>query len=37
VAEAVGFSNPANFATAYRRKFGQTPSQVRLPRLLQLA
>jgi AraC-like DNA-binding protein len=36
VAEAVGFSNPANFATAYRRKFGHAPSLVRRgPHLLQ--
>jgi len=29
VAEAVGFTNPAHFTTAFRRKFGLTPSQVR--------
>ncbi|UOQ52024.1 helix-turn-helix transcriptional regulator [Hymenobacter cellulosivorans] len=29
VAESVGFVNAAHFATAFRRKFGQTPSQVR--------
>ena len=29
VAESVGFSNPAHFTTAFRRKFGLTPSQVR--------
>jgi len=29
VAELVGFSNPAHFATAFRRKFGVTPSQLR--------
>lgn len=34
VAEAVGFGSSANFATAYRRKFGHTPSQVRRAHLL---
>ncbi|UOQ71546.1 helix-turn-helix transcriptional regulator [Hymenobacter cellulosilyticus] len=29
VAEAVGFVNPAHFATAFRRRFGQAPSQLR--------
>jgi AraC-like DNA-binding protein len=29
VAESVGFSSPAHFTTAFRRKFGLTPSQVR--------
>jgi len=29
VAEEVGFTNPAHFATAFRRKFGLRPSQVR--------
>lgn len=29
VAEAVGFTNPAHFATAFRRRFGLPPSQVR--------
>ena len=29
VAEVVGFTNAAHFATAFRRKFGHTPSQVR--------
>jgi AraC-like DNA-binding protein len=29
VAESVGFTNPAHFATAFRRKFGNTPSQQR--------
>jgi len=29
VAEVVGFNNPAHFATAFRRKFGLRPSQVR--------
>ena len=29
VAEAVGFTNPAHFATAFRRKFGLRPTQVR--------
>lgn len=29
VAETVGFTNPAHFATAFRRRFGLRPSQVR--------
>ncbi|UOQ52045.1 helix-turn-helix transcriptional regulator [Hymenobacter cellulosivorans] len=29
VAESVGFGNPAHFATAFRRKFGLSPSHVR--------
>ena len=29
VADAVGFTNPAHFATAFRRKFGLRPTQVR--------
>ena len=29
VAESVGFTNPAHFTTAFRRKFGLTPSQIR--------
>lgn len=29
VGENVGFSNPAHFATAFRKKFGVAPSQVR--------
>ena len=29
VAEAVGFTNPAHFATAFRRKFGLRPTQLR--------
>jgi AraC-like DNA-binding protein len=37
VAEAVGFSNPANFATAYRRKFGHAPSLVRRGQLRPVA
>ncbi|WP_324672175.1 AraC family transcriptional regulator [Hymenobacter sp. GOD-10R] len=29
IAESVGFTNPAHFTTAFRRKFGVTPSQIR--------
>jgi len=29
VAESVGFTNPAHFTTAFRRKFGITPSHIR--------
>jgi AraC-like DNA-binding protein len=34
VAESVGFSNPAHFATAFRRRFGLPPTQVRRSRQL---
>ncbi|RAK63157.1 helix-turn-helix transcriptional regulator [Hymenobacter edaphi] len=38
IAEAVGFSNPAHFTTAFRKKFGVAPSQVRRnPALLKAA
>lgn len=29
VAESVGFTNPGHFTTAFRRRFGVTPSQIR--------
>jgi AraC-like DNA-binding protein len=29
IAESVGFSNAAHFTTAFKRKFGVAPSQVR--------
>ncbi|GAB2953209.1 AraC family transcriptional regulator [Hymenobacter coalescens] len=29
IADSVGFTNPAHFATAFKRKFGVAPSQVR--------
>ncbi|AYA37821.1 AraC family transcriptional regulator [Hymenobacter oligotrophus] len=32
VAESVGFTNPAHFATAFKRKFGMAPSQMRRSR-----
>ncbi|GAA4390909.1 AraC family transcriptional regulator [Hymenobacter koreensis] len=34
VAESVGFTNPAHFATAFKRKFGVAPSQMRRSRHL---
>jgi AraC-like DNA-binding protein len=38
IAESVGFSNPAHFATAFKRKFGVAPSQVRRdPALIKAA
>lgn len=38
VAEAVGFANPAHFATAFRRRFALPPSQVRrAPQLNQFS
>ncbi len=33
VADAVGFANPAHFATVFRRRFGLSPTQVRRPSL----
>jgi AraC-like DNA-binding protein len=35
VATAVGFTNPAHFATAFRRRFGHSPSQLRRSPSLQ--
>ncbi|MCC3156194.1 AraC family transcriptional regulator [Hymenobacter sp. 15J16-1T3B] len=38
IAESVGFANPAHFATAFRKKFGVAPSQVRRdPALIKAA